>query len=109
MKHNNTLLEFEPARVEAYLTQRLGQDVHILSMEALGGPTYPSTDEGRKLKHYGYGQPILIRYRVDAAQRCVVLRTMTANPFGHEHRAEADQQQGEPCPRAPTMPLMQPQ
>ncbi len=88
MKDDNALIELEPPHVEAYLAQRLGQDVQILSMEALGGPTRPSADDQRQPKLYGYGLPVLIRYRVDKAEQCAVLRTMTANPFGHEHRAD---------------------
>ena len=39
-------------------------------------------------KHIGYGEPLLVRYRVGGKDRAVVFRTMLPNWFGHERRAD---------------------
>jgi hypothetical protein len=76
------------ANIEAYLTHHLGQVVQVLAVETLAGEASQTNKEPHRLKTYGYGQPVLIRYRVDGVVRQAVLRTMAANPFGHEHRSD---------------------
>jgi aminoglycoside phosphotransferase (APT) family kinase protein len=39
-------------------------------------------------KHVGYGEPVLVRYRVAGVDRAVVFRTMLPNWFGHDRRAD---------------------
>jgi aminoglycoside phosphotransferase (APT) family kinase protein len=41
-----------------------------------------------ELKHVGYGEPLLVRYRVGDEARRLVLRTMSPNWFGHDRRAD---------------------
>jgi aminoglycoside phosphotransferase (APT) family kinase protein len=81
-------MDLELAHVEAYLAQRLGRAVEVLSLQALGSPTLAADGDRQPLKQYGYGQPVLIRYRADGVQQRAVLRTMAPNPFGHERRAD---------------------
>jgi aminoglycoside phosphotransferase (APT) family kinase protein len=81
-------MNLEKAHVEAYLAQRLGRAVEVLGLHALGSPTLATDDDQQSLKRYGYGQPILIRYRADGAEQRAVLRTMAPNPFGHERRSD---------------------
>jgi aminoglycoside phosphotransferase (APT) family kinase protein len=81
-------MDLELAHVEAYLAQRLGRAVEVLGIRALSSPTPAIDDDQQPLKCYGYGQPVLIRYRADGAERRAVLRTMAPNPFGHERRSD---------------------
>jgi hypothetical protein len=41
-----------------------------------------------ELKHIGYGEPLLVTYRVGDAERHLVFRTMGANWFGHDRRSD---------------------
>ncbi|HEU5101896.1 MAG TPA: hypothetical protein VFU22_22900 [Roseiflexaceae bacterium] len=72
----------------AYLAQRLGRAVHNLELRALDTAPLAATADRGDLKAYGYGQPILVRYQIDGVEQRAVLRTMAANPFGHEYRAD---------------------
>ena len=81
-------MDLELTRIEAYLSQRLGRTVEVLGLQPLGSPTPASDTDEQPLKSYGYGHPILIRYRADGQDQRAVLRTMAANPFGHERRAD---------------------
>ncbi len=74
--------------VETYLAHRLGRPVRVLAMQTLGDDPKVASSELRRLKTYGYGQPVLIRYRIDGTEHRAVLRTMASNPFGHERRAD---------------------
>jgi aminoglycoside phosphotransferase (APT) family kinase protein len=84
-------MQLDASHIARYLARRLGTDVQMLALEPLAGSAQggAATDSGgEQLKTYGYGQPLLIRYRADGHERRVVLRTMAANPFGHERRAD---------------------
>jgi hypothetical protein len=65
--------------VEQYLRSLWGKPVHILRTVPLGGP---ATSDA---KGFGYGVPLRIDVEVDGAPRSLVLATMSANSFGHEH------------------------
>jgi hypothetical protein len=78
----------DTAHISAYLAGREGQPVRDLELRALGAAPLAANTRRQELKVYGYGQPILLRYRVDGGERRAVLRTMAANSFGHEHRAD---------------------
>ncbi|MEN9934027.1 MAG: hypothetical protein RLZZ387_606 [Chloroflexota bacterium] len=80
-------MHIHAAHLEAYLSALLGRPVTVLALEPLGDSVPGSDDQGRT-KVYGYGQPLLIRYHVDGADRGAVLRTMAPGPFGHEWRAD---------------------
>ncbi len=87
---------FDTGQLEAYLSQLHGRPVTVLEMmglsdKAISAPT-TDTDGGeadrRSLKVFGYGRPVLIRYRVDGQEQRVVLHTAAADHFGHETRAD---------------------
>lgn len=85
-------MEIDPARVEVYLQHLLGEDVQVTALEPLSSDRVAAVAEEagkeQSLKTYGYGQPVLIRYRIAGQERRAVLRTMAASPFGHEYRAD---------------------
>lgn len=57
----------------------------ILSVEPMG----PDATENSDVKRIGYGEPLLIRLRLEDGQvKEVVFHTATDNPFGHQHRAD---------------------
>ncbi len=70
------------ARVQRYLQRRGHPNATVIDMTPLG----QEAQEG--LKDYGYGCPIRVRFISDGAQRDVVLRTMSPDPFGHDRRAD---------------------
>lgn len=83
-------MALDPIHVTSYLRERFGP-VSRVELAALGSDTpadAPAGERDQPLKTYGYGQPILIRYRLDGREQRAVLRTMAANPFGHERRAD---------------------
>ena len=56
----------------------------VLSISPLAADRAPS-----ELKHVGYGDPALVRYRAkNGAERQLVFRTMGANWFGHDRRSD---------------------
>ncbi len=68
--------------IEAYLRHRFGDRAVLIRLSELGQTTQES------LKSYGYGRPLRIDFEVDGERRRLVLRSMTADPFGHERRAD---------------------
>lgn len=86
------MVQLDPSQVEAYLAELLGTDVRVLALESLNSSAVAAVagDEGQEtpLKTYGYGQPVVVRYRVAGQERRAVLRTMIPSPFGHEYRAD---------------------
>ena len=67
--------------IERYLTRRHGPVTNVRVSE-LGQSTQET------LKDYGYGRPLRIDFEVGGAPRTEVLRTMSADPFGHDRRAD---------------------
>jgi hypothetical protein len=72
--------------IEAYLRRRFGPATHLLAFGPIG-----QESAGRKLKGYGYGQPIRLTFRSGKTTRRAVLGTMSPGPFGHEHPADRAQ------------------
>ena len=72
-------------KVRRYL-ERVGYDrPQILGMGSLGG------DLSDELKAFGYGKPLRVRFRAGGEhgqQQDIVIRTMSADPFGHEDHAD---------------------
>ncbi len=60
-----------------------GRSVTIVSV----CPIAADRAEG-ELKHVGYGEPLLVKYRAGADERRAVLRTAGANWFGHDRRSD---------------------
>jgi len=67
--------------LQRYLGSLLHAPVQILNLTELGRP-------GKDLKHYGYGVPIRIDFKIDGQPQTAVLHTMSPGPFGHEHMAD---------------------
>jgi aminoglycoside phosphotransferase (APT) family kinase protein len=76
--------------IAAYLGERHGAPVEVVAVTPLSGPEAAELPEGLapQLKTYGYGKPLLLRYRLAGAERRAVLRTVAPNAFGHERRAD---------------------
>ena len=76
----------DAGKIQRYLERRLGADIHVLSLSALGHE--PGADA---LKEYGYGVPMKIEYEFGGDRFAAVLETVTPGPFGHEHMADRAQ------------------
>jgi aminoglycoside phosphotransferase (APT) family kinase protein len=72
-----------PAAVEAALTRIEGAPVELVHMGSI------AEDRGTtELKHIGYGEPALVRYRTKGQEKRAVLHTMAPNWFGHDRRSD---------------------
>jgi aminoglycoside phosphotransferase (APT) family kinase protein len=74
------------SELERYLSSLWGPSARILRCVPIGKAA-PSGDA----KGFGYGVPLRIDVEVEGRTRSVVLETMSANSFGHEHRADRAQ------------------
>jgi hypothetical protein len=74
-----TLPAIDRRTLAPYLESVLGAPVEVLSLRALGETTAGDP------KGYGYGTPVLVDCAVGGRRRRLVLETMAATPFGHEH------------------------
>lgn len=81
-------MQLDRSTIAAYLSERCGGPVELASVTPLGGPAAPESAADARLKAYGYGEPLLLRYRFAGAEHAAVLRTMSPNAFGHERRAD---------------------
>ena len=76
--------ELKTEQLVRYLNSLMGKQVTVLDVVALG-----YAPQNKTLKGYGYGTPVRIDYEVTDHQRySVVLHTISAGPFGHEHMAD---------------------
>ncbi len=75
-----------PGRVENYLFQVFGRTPTVTALRHLS-----DSPEAASIKTYGYGVPIRVDYALDGVQHAAVLHTLSAGPFGHEHRADRAQ------------------
>lgn len=73
-------------QLEAYLRERFGPRVELLTFGPIGRETAASA-----LKQYGYGAPVRLTFRVGRTLHRAVLETMSPGPFGHEHPADRAQ------------------
>lgn len=80
------MLTLTADRIETYLRARFGPTARLLSFGRIG-----EASSGRRAKRYGYGQPVLLTFRVGRAIKKAVLGTMSPGPFGHEHMADRAQ------------------
>lgn len=75
------LTGIETEKVERYLRSVLGDQIRVTGIALLGS--------GDGSKGFGYGTPLRVDYRLPGREpRRVVLHTMAAGPFGHEHMAD---------------------
>ena len=65
-----------------YLGKRYGTAVQIESIQELGG----QTADGEALKQFGYGQPLLVTYRLGDEERQEVFHRLRRNEFGRERQ-----------------------
>lgn len=66
------------SRVRAYLRERYGTGARLLSVEEIGR-------RGRgEIKRFGYGRPLLLRFRAAGREREAVINTVKPSRFGHE-------------------------
>lgn len=72
----------EVRAIESYLRRTVGPEASLIEARSL------SQDELAEHKGFGYGEPILVRYRVNSDQRRLVLHTMAGDQFGHDRRAD---------------------
>ena len=71
--------------IERYLKSVTGRSARIINLTILG-------KSGKSdFKEYGYGTPLLIEYEANGNRRRVVIHTVTAGPFGHEHMSDRAQ------------------
>ncbi len=81
-------MTLDKAHIAVYLAHQLGRAVQVLALQALDPAASAASDKQADLKVYGYGQPVLVHYRIDGVEQRAVLRTIAASPFGHERRAD---------------------
>ncbi len=72
--------------LERYLQDRFGSRTTLVSY----GPIGKESSKGA-YKHYGYGSPVKVTFRVGRALESAVVETMSPGPFGHEHVADRAQ------------------
>lgn len=79
--------ELDTDALRAALTQRLANLEQAAVEIAELRPVADDRAEG-ELKHIGYGQPLLVRYRAGGAEKRAVWRTQGRNWFGHDRRSD---------------------
>jgi hypothetical protein len=73
----------DAARLDQYLTRRLGEPVEVVALRSLGGEVIDDP------KGFGYGTPFEVECRVGGRpRRLVVSRTRPAKGFGHDYPAD---------------------
>ena len=72
-----------PAAVEAALRRIEGGPVELVHLGSIADDRAAT-----ELKHIGYGEPALVRYRAGGREKRCVLHTMAPNWFGHDRRAD---------------------
>lgn len=72
-----------PDAVEAALARVEGGPVTLLHMGSIADDRAAT-----ELKHIGYGEPALLRYRAGDREKRAVLHTMAPNFFGHDRRSD---------------------
>jgi aminoglycoside phosphotransferase (APT) family kinase protein len=72
-----------PAAVAAALARIEGAPVELLHLGSIADDRAAT-----ELKHIGYGEPALVRYRAGGREKRAVLHTMAPNWFGHDRRSD---------------------
>ncbi len=80
MRKSQRNLEIEPGELRRYLEARTGEPVEILELRQLRGDISGAT----ALKQFGYGNPLLVCYRLGDQQQREVLHRIRCNAFGRE-------------------------
>jgi hypothetical protein len=72
--------QIQPEELGRYLAERTGTPVQIQELRQLRG----EAKGGTALKQFGYGRPLLVRYRVDGREVWEVFHRIRRNSFGRE-------------------------
>ncbi len=72
-------------KIEKYLSTLYGKAIKITSITQIG------KEKTGELKGFGYGKPLIIELRGRGIRKKIVLETMAANTFGHDHFADRAQ------------------
>lgn len=81
-KQDESQPSIRPDTVEVYLRANGFPDARVTALRPLGA----TTQEG--LKAYGYGRPLRATFEAHGTTHERVIRTMAADPFGHERRSD---------------------
>ncbi len=65
-------------RIEAYLKKQFGQDAELLDAGEIG------TLDKSSIKRFGYGKPLLVRWRAGGQEAEGVLSVMKGDKYGHQ-------------------------
>lgn len=83
------MLRLNADRLEEYLSSVYKAKVEIKFVSELGKKEGAISE--KELKGFGYGIPYLIAFRVNSKPKYVVLETMRAEGFGHDHFSDRAQ------------------
>lgn len=72
------MIKLTPESVQAYLREAYGEDAELVDMGAIG------TLDKQGIKRFGYGKPLLVRYRKGGKLREGVLSVMKGDKYGHQ-------------------------
>jgi hypothetical protein len=72
------MIDLKPESVAEYLRQAYGDGAELLDLGAIG------TLDKQGIKRFGYGKPLLVRFRVDGEVREGVLSVMRGDKYGHQ-------------------------
>jgi len=72
------MIDLTPASVSEYLRRAFGPGAELTDLGAIG------TLDKQGIKRFGYGKPLLVRFRVDGQPREGVLSVMRGDKYGHQ-------------------------
>ncbi len=72
------MIDLKPESVAEYLRQAFGPDAELLDLGAIG------TLDKQGIKRFGYGKPLLVRFRAGGTLREGVLSVMRGDKYGHQ-------------------------
>ncbi|SNS27292.1 Phosphotransferase enzyme family protein [Humidesulfovibrio mexicanus] len=72
------MIDLTPERVAEYLRRAFGPGAELDDLGAIG------TLDKQGIKRFGYGKPLLVRFRVDGEPREGVLSVMRGDKYGHQ-------------------------
>ncbi len=72
------MIDLKPSSVADYLRQAYGEGTELLDLGAIG------TLDKQGIKRFGYGKPLLVRFRVHGEVREGVLSVMRGDKYGHQ-------------------------
>lgn len=73
------MIELKVESIKAYLRRAFGEDARLVAVGDIG-----NLDE-QGMKGFGYGKPLLIRFKIDGEVREAVLSIMKGDKYGHQY------------------------